>query len=591
MEPSNVNERSSKLRIIKNITILSIAFLLLYTAYNGLTMLQSTMNKIQGIGTAGQAVLYISYGISSLLISSYAIKKLGIKTAQILGMFFYLPYIAANFYPAWITIIPSAILLGIGSTLNWGSQCTYFNECAVLYNRIVNKSRMTSINSAPVYASNTSYNYTSNIQRTEKRMPSNILNEKRTKQVLNKENKMLNSYTLTTKPLQSMQVGNGIAEDVDENNDQSSDCIKKKSNSWQDSGELFTVNSGEIKLPETLKGVSLDEKDNISCYSALEIKTQKQRRPKSLSSTNALFFGFHGLAYCSSQIWSNLLCFSVLNYGITEIHYKAPNCSCGAGFCNTDEECIDINVEEVPRETRYFLTGLCVACGAIGVLVVWLFLDPMEKREEKVSFSIKQFLVAIKFIKKKEQLFVIPITILGGMIQAFYTADITKSYIACAWTLSQVGLVTVFYGIASALSSILSGVLVKRFGRIPVLFLSQVLNVANLVFLLLWNPDAEAPYLFYIEGAVFGFIVGIFHTQTKALYGTFFEGDEETAFSSCNMYSSIGWTLPFVYSDFLCTCWSLCIGKPCTPMGDSSSAPARKSKEDMRVSSHGQTCP
>ncbi|GBL76436.1 UNC93-like protein [Araneus ventricosus] len=529
MEQTSGNANFSKLRIIKNLTVLSIAFLLLYTAYNGLTMLQSTMNKIKGIGTTGQAVLFITYGISSLLISSYAIKKLGIKTAQILGMVFYLPYIAANFYPSWITIIPSAILIGIGSTLNWGAQCTYFNECSVLYNRIVNKSRVNNTNSAPVCTSNTSHNYTSNIQMTEKQAPSN--HEERTKQVLNKENKVFSYYTLTSSPSQSKHISNSIPGNVDVNNNQ-----------------FFTTSDSEIKLSETLKDVPLDGKDDTSCND-----TQKQKCPKSLSSTNALFFGFHGLAYCSSQIWSNLICFSVLNYGITENFYKTLNCSCGAGFCGTDEECVDESIEEVPRETRYFLTGLCVACGAIGALVVWLFLDPMDKKEEKVSFSLDQFLVTIRYIKKKEQLFVIPITILGGMIQAFYTADITKSYIACAWTISQVGMVTVFYGIASALSSILSGVLIKHFGRIPVLFLCQILNVANLVFLLLWNPDAQAPYVFYIEGAVFGFIVGIFHTQTKALYGTFFEGDEETAFSSCNMYSSIGWSLPFVYSDFLCT--------------------------------------
>ncbi|CAL1289356.1 unnamed protein product [Larinioides sclopetarius] len=388
MESSSENARFSKLRIIKNITVLSIAFLLLYTGYNGLTMLQSTMNKIQGIGIAGQAVVYISYRISSLLISSYVIKKFGLKSMQILSMVFYLPYISANIYPSWITIIPSAILLGIGSTLNWGTQCTYFNECSVLYNRIVNKSPATVIDSAPVYTSNTSYNYTSNIQITGKRISSNILQEKQSKQILNKENKILKFYTLTTNPLQSRQVGNGIPDDGDENNDQSLDCRKKK---------------------------------------ILERDTQKQRRPQSLSSTNALFFGFHGLAYCSSQIWSNLLCSFILNYEISETYYKAPNCSCGAGFCNTEEECVDRNVEDVPREARYLLTGLCVACGALGVLIVWLFLDPIEKREEKVSFSLNHFLVTIQNIKRKEQLFVIPITILGGMIQAFYTADITKT--------------------------------------------------------------------------------------------------------------------------------------------------------------------
>ncbi|KAF8793242.1 UNC93-like protein like [Argiope bruennichi] len=547
MEQANRNANFSKLKIIKNLTVLSIAFLLLYTAYNGLTMLQSTMNKIQGIGTTGQAVLYISYGISSLLISSYAIKKLGIKVAQILGMVLYLPYIAANFYPAWITIIPSAVLLGIGSTLNWGAQCTYFNECAALYNKIVNKSRtLKSINFEQVYMSATPNNYASNVQMSENQPPY----AEGAKQILNKEDKKSSSYSINTSPLHSKNTNNDTSESLDVNDSQSSKKIKKETSSVQGPGETFTRIKNDTNISKSLKNTPLDGKNDVP-FSTLERDTQK--KPKSLSSTNALFFGFHGMAYCSSQIWSNLICFSVLSYGITENFNKTLNCSCGAGFCDTDEECVDESIEEVPTDTRHFLTLLCVVCGAIGALSVWLFLDPMDKREEKVTFSFDEFLVTIRYIKKKEQLFMIPLTILGGMIQAFYTADVTKAYIACAWTLSQVGMVTVFYGVSSALSSLLSGVLIKYLGRIPVVFMCQILNVANLIFLLLWKPSSEASFTFYIEGAIFGFIVGVFHTQTKALYGTFFEGDEETAFSSCNMYSSIGWSLPFLYSLFICT--------------------------------------
>ncbi|GFY37187.1 UNC93-like protein [Trichonephila inaurata madagascariensis] len=71
------------------------------------------------------------------------------------------------------------------------------------------------------------------------------------------------------------------------------------------------------------------------------------------------------------------------------------------------------------------------------------------------------------------------------MIQGFYTADFTKSFIGCAWGSSNVGIVTVFYGLACALSAPLSGFLVKYIGRIPILLLSQIINVGVNVFALM----------------------------------------------------------------------------------------------------------
>ncbi|XP_055947070.1 UNC93-like protein [Argiope bruennichi] len=128
-----------------------------------------------------------------------------------------------------------------------------------------------------------------------------------------------------------------------------------------------------------------------------------------------------------------------------------------------------------------------------------------------------------------------------------------QSYIACSWSTSRIGLVSVFFCVAASLSSIISGLLTRQLGRRIVLICGQIINIVSLVLLYLWTPDAQQPIIFYLAGGAVGFLCGIFQSQTKALYGVFFQGEEETAFSSLNLYGSIGFALPFLYGEFFCT--------------------------------------
>ena len=54
--------------ILKNLLVITIVFLLLFLAYNGLASLQSTLHREHGLGTLTQSITYISYFISSLLL-------------------------------------------------------------------------------------------------------------------------------------------------------------------------------------------------------------------------------------------------------------------------------------------------------------------------------------------------------------------------------------------------------------------------------------------------------------------------------------------------------------------------------------------
>ncbi|XP_055947325.1 protein unc-93 homolog A-like [Argiope bruennichi] len=543
MEIRNQNASFSKLRIIKNLTAISISFLLMFTACDGLIMLQTTMNKEEGIGTVGQAAMFIAYGISSLLLSSYVSKKLGSKSTQLLGMIMYLPYVAANFYPSWITLLPSAVIIGVGCTLLWGAQCTYFNECSVLYRDITDDS--TDYIPSPVIT------YRSGKGEIKELSAKDFLQE--AERSLNShgdcENSLKTSPSFHLPSYKRSEPGNET-----ESNRQCSERTSKKTTEYvQDFENLNSETINNHKLSEDIQAIEGKKNKPFALHTKTKMENNHNQKSKFLSSVNSLFFGFHGLAYCSAQVWSNLISFYVLASEHTENYHKTSNCSCGADFCNTDQECVNSKIEEVPSDIRQYYTGLCFACGILAVLLIWLFVDLLEKSKKQVTLSWNHIFATVKFIRNKEQLFIIPLTICTSMVQAFYMADFMKSYIACSWSTSHIGLVSVFYGITSALSSMISGVLIRLIGRRIVLICCQIINIVSLVLLYLWTPDAQQAIMFYLAGGIFGFVIGIFHPQTKALYGVFFQGEEETAYSSCNMYSSIGWALPFVYNEFFCT--------------------------------------
>ncbi|KAF8793243.1 UNC93-like protein like [Argiope bruennichi] len=593
----------SRLRIIKNLTIISFSFVLLFTAYNGLSMLQSTMNKMGGVGTVSQAVVYISFGLSSLLLPNFIIKKLGTKNTLLFAMILYLPYIAANFYPMWITLIPSAVLIGIGASILWGSQCTYFNESSVIFCTLDEDGVVEILNhvgetSSIRTSSERLSQYSSPHQSTEELSSSNnnskcgivncqlsIRNIKRKsfEELSRKDSNNSNKSEVNTDSLKRQLQAKISSEGIQNN---ACDSLKRQhqvtgqpdgiQNSKGDSlkRQYHAGQQTDDHMQQKKRQLSnINEEDISIIFKSKPLEVSKQILPQGISSlpsdaiprkdtgdleifetyaaidsANACFFGCHGLAYYSAQVWSNLMTYYVLHKHKSHNFSRIYSCSCGADFCDPEPECVNDDTDDITPDTRYMLTGLSVGLGVIAVLLILLFLDPLNKAKEPVTFSWKQVLATFNHSKKKEQLFLVPLSLYVGMAQGFYTADITKSYIACAWGTSHIGLVTVFYGLACALSSTVSGCLVQFMGRIPIFLIGQIGNIINYTFLLMWSPEVHHPFMFYLAAALWGIITGLFWSQLQAFYGVLFQGDEEAAFGSYYLYSSMGWTISFLYT-------------------------------------------
>ncbi|KAK4316099.1 hypothetical protein Pmani_012743 [Petrolisthes manimaculis] len=128
-------EKLEKFRILKNVIIISIAFMFLFTSFNSMANLQSSINKVEG--TAALSTLYTALVVSCAFVPTWMIKKFKAKWTLCFSMLCYSTYIAAQFYPRVWTLVPTSIILGLGAAPMWSAKCTYLTQVGSKYADIV----------------------------------------------------------------------------------------------------------------------------------------------------------------------------------------------------------------------------------------------------------------------------------------------------------------------------------------------------------------------------------------------------------------------------------------------------------------------
>lgn len=126
----NIFGSSETARILRNILILSSAFLIFYTAFHGTTNLQSSINADAALGSYTLFSIYVSLIMSNILLPVLVVRWLGCKWTIALSFIAYMPYIAAQFYPSFYTLIPAGILVGVGGGPLLCAKCTYLTILA-----------------------------------------------------------------------------------------------------------------------------------------------------------------------------------------------------------------------------------------------------------------------------------------------------------------------------------------------------------------------------------------------------------------------------------------------------------------------------
>jgi len=126
----------TKRHILKNVILLGFAFLLDTTPIIGLSRLQSSLHRDDGLGVIAASVLYAALIVSSMFLPKLLITGMGHKWTIVVCYVGYILWIPANGYAVWATMIPASVIVGLCSAPLWASQLSYITIAASQYSRI-----------------------------------------------------------------------------------------------------------------------------------------------------------------------------------------------------------------------------------------------------------------------------------------------------------------------------------------------------------------------------------------------------------------------------------------------------------------------
>uniref|UniRef100_A0A7E4V181 Potassium channel regulatory protein unc-93 n=1 Tax=Panagrellus redivivus TaxID=6233 RepID=A0A7E4V181_PANRE len=124
----------TKRKILTNLFVISIAFLFLFTAFNALQNLQTSING--DMGSDSLFVLYLSLAVSSLFVPSFVLNRLGSKLTLVTAFSIYILYMIANFLPKYYSLMPVSVLTGMAGSCLWAAKCVYITESGIKYAKL-----------------------------------------------------------------------------------------------------------------------------------------------------------------------------------------------------------------------------------------------------------------------------------------------------------------------------------------------------------------------------------------------------------------------------------------------------------------------
>lgn len=128
-----------KWRILKNVSTISLAFMVQFTAFQGTANLQSSINAREGLGTVSLSAIYAALVVSCIFVPTFLIKRLTVKWTLCLSLLCYAPYIGAQFYPRFYTLVPAGVLVGLGAAPMWAAKATYLTQTGAVYAKLTDQ--------------------------------------------------------------------------------------------------------------------------------------------------------------------------------------------------------------------------------------------------------------------------------------------------------------------------------------------------------------------------------------------------------------------------------------------------------------------
>ncbi|XP_070206224.1 protein unc-93 homolog A-like [Littorina saxatilis] len=131
---------------MKNTVAVSFSFLFLFTSFQSLSNLQTSLNMESEIGSQSLLAIYTSLIVSCIFLPKFVIAHFGCKWTIPVSMLLYTLYMVANIFPKRWLMILTGIGVGIGGGPLWSAKCTYLTQIGIWYADLTNQSEDAVIN-------------------------------------------------------------------------------------------------------------------------------------------------------------------------------------------------------------------------------------------------------------------------------------------------------------------------------------------------------------------------------------------------------------------------------------------------------------
>jgi len=125
----------SRIRFRKNLTFLCFSFISIFSAFRAIQNLQSSLNAKDNLGIIAMTCVHGTMFFTCLW-APLIINKVTAKWTLVIGMFSFIIWIAANFFPSFYTLIPFGIIAGVGQGILWTAEASYILKLAFDSSRV-----------------------------------------------------------------------------------------------------------------------------------------------------------------------------------------------------------------------------------------------------------------------------------------------------------------------------------------------------------------------------------------------------------------------------------------------------------------------
>ena len=124
-----------RFRFKKNLLFLCLSFILIFSAFRAIQNLQSSLNAQDSLGIIAMTCVHGTMCLTCLW-APMVINNVTAKWTLVIGMFSFILWIAANFFPRFYTLIPFGIIAGVGQGILWTAESSYILKLAFDSSRV-----------------------------------------------------------------------------------------------------------------------------------------------------------------------------------------------------------------------------------------------------------------------------------------------------------------------------------------------------------------------------------------------------------------------------------------------------------------------